>query len=448
MDGLMERKRLVFKIVLGFLALLLLELGSALVLWARDGAWPSPSRRAKVREQAKVATAAAVGGRDAERVRQQLERGEEVAEPAAAGDDQTLHPYLGFVQDPAGKVRFWEIRPDGFPKVPDDGPADPSQPIFEVAIFGGSVANGVCFAGRPELLRQLGAAAALAGKHVRVRCFALGGYKQPQQLMALTEALSLGERFDVVLNIDGFNEVALPVAENLKVKTNPFYPRWWPRRVMGVESPVMLRQLGLLELLKEKRLKQTGWCGRPPLSWSPTCHLVWTTADRRAAQRLLALDAEFAAQKPRRRGFLLRGTPFEAPEGEALYAVLAEHWARSSRLMHQLCRAQGIRYFHFLQPNQYLAGSKVMSAEEKRLAWDENHFYKQPAEHGYPALVAAGKQLAAEGVPFTDLTQLFADHPEPLYGDACCHYNRVGNRLFAAAIGATVVAALEERRRP
>ena len=39
--------------------------------------------------------------------------------------------------------------------------------------------------------------------------FGSGGYKQPQQLAALSEALLLGVPLDVVVNIDGYNEVAL-----------------------------------------------------------------------------------------------------------------------------------------------------------------------------------------------------------------------------------------------
>jgi len=35
---------------------------------------------------------------------------------------------------------------------------------------------------------------------------------------------------------------------------------------------------------------------------------------------------------------------------------------------------------------------------------------------------------------------LFADHPEPIYVDDCCHYNQKGNDMVAQAIGETIVA--------
>jgi len=40
-------------------------------------------------------------------------------------------------------------------------------------------------------------------------CFSHEGYKQPQQLLVLSYFLSIGQPFDMVMNIDGFNEVAL-----------------------------------------------------------------------------------------------------------------------------------------------------------------------------------------------------------------------------------------------
>ena len=40
-------------------------------------------------------------------------------------------------------------------------------------------------------------------------CLSHEGYKQPQQLLVPTYFLSIGQVFDLVVNIDGFNEVAL-----------------------------------------------------------------------------------------------------------------------------------------------------------------------------------------------------------------------------------------------
>lgn len=62
---------------------------------------------------------------------------------------------------------------------------------------------------------------------------------------------------------------------------------------------------------------------------------------------------------------------------------------------------------------------------------------------GFALVVAGGRELAAGGVLFLDQTMAFADHPEPLYVDACCHFNRSGHQILARAIA----QALVEKRR-
>src|SRR4029453_15388123 len=69
----------------------------------------------------------------------------------------------------------------------------------------------------------------------------------------------------------------------------------------------------------------------------------------------------------------LAGPPFAGDEA-ALYAELAAIWARGSHPLELLSRANGIRYYHFLQPNQY-TGQKPMGPEERARAYDESYPY-------------------------------------------------------------------------
>lgn len=420
LDG---KKKLLFSALLLLGVVAVLEVSSALALRVRDGSWPSPSRFREERERvAGVASAAD-------------------APPAADASDQVLHPFLGFVQDPAVSQPYWAVDVQGFPVVPP--PAEVAGPEqFDVAVFGGSVANGFCFGGRSAFRRVLAESPLVRGKAIAIHCFALGGFKQPQQLMALNWALSLGAQFDLAINLDGFNEVALSVAENAKVHTHPLYPRWWPARVAGIQAASTMRILGTIELLAEERRERAGLCGPSLLAWSPTCHLAWSALDRSLASRLAAAQRQLGAEVPRRKSFLTRGPRLESWDESEIYPLIARHWAESSSLMFELCRARGIPYFHFLQPNQYLAGSKPMGREERRIAIDPDQIYRPPVEKGYPLLIAAGRTLAARGVPYFDLTGIFLDHPEPLYSDSCCHYTRPGNLLLAETIGKIVVRGL------
>ena len=64
---------------------------------------------------------------------------------------------------------------------------------------------------------------------------------------------------------------------------------------------------------------------------------------------------------------------------------LADVWANSSILLDRLCRGRAISYYHFLQPNQYLAGSKPILEDEKQIAILEGHPYGQGVGLGTPS---------------------------------------------------------------
>jgi hypothetical protein len=114
-------------------------------------------------------------------------------------------------------------------------------------------------------------------------------------------------------------------------------------------------------------------------------------------------------------------------------------WKMSSLQMHRISTANGILYFHFLQPNQYVAGSKIMGKEESKIALLDRHPYKKGAEGGYPHLIKTGKELVNQGVHFHDLTSVFVDKVEPIYVDACCHLNKIGNDILGTVIGQAIV---------
>jgi hypothetical protein len=110
--------------------------------------------------------------------------------------------------------------------------------------------------------------------------------------------------------------------------------------------------------------------------------------------------------------------------------------------MHHLATAYGITYLHFLQPNQYVPGSKPMGSQEMRMAFNENHRCRQHVLAGYPLLIEEGQQLASAGVSFHDLTRLFAQAETPIYIDTCCHYNETGQKLLAAAAAESILDEL------
>jgi hypothetical protein len=138
------------------------------------------------------------------------------------------------------------------------------------------------------------------------------------------------------------------------------------------------------------------------------------------------------------------GPPRRFANEDEMFVELVELWARASFAMSNLCRGQGIQFFHFLQPNQYLPGSKRLTAEEEEVAWNANVAESGRVARGYPLLIERGRQLAEQGVDFTDLTMLFRDAPRSVYDDPCCHFNAYGAAQVGRAIGEAIVARQTE----
>jgi hypothetical protein len=345
--------------------------------------------------------------------------------------EEVIHPYLGYVMEHRDT------------RCPDLGFCDDrnrnklSRELVNkndnqvvVGIFGGSFAYGVSNSSTPGLLEQeLASLPAYSGKEIVIHTFSLGGYKQPQQLMALNYYLVKGFEFDLVINIDGFNEIVLPIVDGINRGTNPAFPRGWASRFRGSYNKELLILHGNQELIKKKRVKMAETMDSSILKYSVIANSIWRSRDQRQVKNISDIQTRlvtYSSSNLFRTRYAARGPDYLAESREHLFSDLAATWVKSSQLMFALAKANNINYFHFLQPNQYVDGSKPMSAEEQKIAILENHPYRQEAIDGYPFLIDAGKELRDFGVPYFDLTQLFKDNDEVLYFDACCHLNQKG----------------------
>ena len=115
-------------------------------------------------------------------------------------------------------------------------------------------------------------------------------------------------------------------------------------------------------------------------------------------------------------------------------------WERSSLLMAKISKANRIKYFHFLQPNQYVTDSKQLSDEEKVIAYEFGHYpWKNLVKAGYPMLSQQGSRLKKSGVLFHDLTMMFKQEDRTVYSDKCCHFDKFGYSLIADKITETII---------
>jgi hypothetical protein len=346
-------------------------------------------------------------------------------------ENEILHPFIGFV--PSERV----LRGRGGVAAAVPGTTAPADRVSQVVIVvvGGSFAHQFAQEGLPHLIARLRELPTFGGKTLIGLNAAVGGHKQPQQLMTAAYLLALGEPIDVLINLDGFNEIALHPTENAPARVSPEYPRRWHQRVEGVLSREGLHVMLERTSLEDDRTRLARTFSRPPWRSLNTANLVYLALDHRIEGRLAAVDRKLlSVEQHSEMPIVATGPPIEFTSETEMLAHLVDLWRRSSQTLHGLAAGAGIRYYHFLQPNQYLPGAKPMGPEERRDALRPTVPYRRLVETAYPRLRESGRALSAAGVRFGDLTAVFADHPEPLYIDACCHVHARGNLVVADKI--------------
>jgi hypothetical protein len=274
--------------------------------------------------------------------------------------------------------------------------------------------------------------------------------------MTLAWFLALGAEFDLVINLDGFNEIVLPYTDNVPEKIHPAYPRSW--QLYSMKS-LDTGQLELLARLRAISLQRNTW--RRALATGTAGQSVFLLRALEAIDARAAVTAELtntrlrAALNEEGHNFQTTG-PFRGfRHDRALFRELVGIWSRSSLQMHALCAGNGIPYLHFLQPNQYVAGSKKFSPLEGSQMIRKGHYPPKTAVRAaYPLLARAGHRLAARGVAFHDLVPVFQQETRTVYKDSCCHFNALGIQTIANVIADRAGSALEglskvrERRAP
>ncbi|MCA9052314.1 MAG: hypothetical protein KDA75_00690 [Planctomycetaceae bacterium] len=372
-----------------------------------------------------------------------------LADRAASITDigEIVHPYVGAVYDPDDHPDYTlGGKPAAYNRLGFSHATDPIQKRsperYIIGVTGGSVAwQFACIAG-DRLIENLHQIPELQDREIVLVCLALTGYKQPQQLMSVNYIMSLGGEFDLLINFDGFNEVA--VAEwCYRRRISPAYPRAWPSKLPFGHDPTALTDRFQIWAVRAERQRLARDIRESWFRGSALRQLWWKSADQRLQRKETDISDLLANANLREELSYVRNGPPETFSSDAdMYARFVDIWSNSSRAMHSLAIGSRFDYLHCLQPNQYDPGSKPLSEEEQHKAFNSDSEYKHSVEHGYPLLRAAGERLREEGVRFHDLSQMFRDHPETLYGDDCCHVYDYANALFADELARIVASEL------
>lgn len=345
---------------------------------------------------------------------------------------QVTHPFIGFVRNgPTPEDEF------GFRNANNPFQKKSAEKII-LAITGGSFALELFTYSTPTLIEQLKLNPQFKDKEFISLNFAAGGLKQPQQLMALNYFLSLGAEFDILINIDGFNEVALPLAENIKQGIFPFFPRRWGSRIDLLSDPTLFLNVSYGVLCRNIQHKSSRLLTQSVVSRFTTAYLVWTILDNGLSGQIQKTEQNLPSKKSIALSYAARGPQVNYSSPDDLHQAIVSHWEKSTLLMNDIAHSQNIRYFHFLQPNQYLKDSKVLNLDEKEHAFSDTHPYKKPIESIYPLMRENIPSMQAKGLAIEDLTLIFKDTIARRYRDACCHLTKVGYHEVAEIIATSI----------
>ena len=360
-----------------------------------------------------------------------------------------LHPYFGPTHRPG--IAF-DLPPElrtgeadegvatnnfGFPSRVNYPFSKTSDRQFVIGIFGGSVGAYFCRLGAVRLEQALRQSGSFNNREPVTLCFSHEGYKQPQQLLVLNYFLSIGQPFDLVINIDGFNEVALgrindqygwdismPSHEHLDALINVVnQATLTPAKLESLARIVHDRQQlnDIAERSNRTRLASVEFALRH-------YHDFLRRRYEQERVRFDALPSNPPANSP------IHVTPkVRSRTGSAVYEDIAANWRSASVMMQQLLAAKGIAYVHVLQPNQYYS-TRAFTPAEKATAFNDGSPFKEGAANGYPFLEKALEPGALSAVHIFDTVR------ESVYVDDCCHYTAAGNRLLADFIAKAVLA--------
>jgi hypothetical protein len=270
------------------------------------------------------------------------------------------------------------------------------------------------------------------------------GFKQPQQLAAVGWAIALGWRLDAVVNLDGFNEVAVG-NQNVVEDAHPLYPYLsvWAHvagpALRSDDGPDPRVELRRSRERAERRLERAS---TGPWLASAAVGPFLARACERAVARHGEMQAAYVVSVTRAAGRSVVVTgPEHARELDAALDTIVTSWVACSTSLAGLCERHGIRYLHVLQPTLHDRGSKPLTPEEEREGATTDA-WRAACEAGYPRLRAAGATLTARGVPFHDASMLFVDETRRVYFDAC-HLLPDASGVLAEAIARELLSRMQ-----
>ncbi|MEG4286891.1 hypothetical protein QUB68_27690 [Microcoleus sp. A006_D1] len=365
---------------------------------------------------------------------------------------ERFHPFFGFIQKPGPDFRpGFKINNYGFISPYDYPFKKIKKNQFVIGIFGGSVASDYSIFQiqnkiLPQYLKQV---PGLQDKEFVILSFATGGYKQPQQLLILNYFLALGQELDLVVNIDGFNEVALSNLNN-KNQINlamPSIQHISPLTSLANNS-LSTKAMQITLRIKENKTKIKEGLESLQHCSLAACDALTSVYVQNLVNNyrkdVIAFEQERGQQQDGEGSVIYINKNKSVLDDAAAFEQMSWNWAKSSIFMHKVLSASKVPYFHVLQPNQYYQTKRVFSDAEKRIAFNEETPYTKSVEIGYPALLSKFPNLQKNNINILNGVKVFDKTKDVVYVDSCCHYNQAGEVVFSNYVGSSILESLRK----
>lgn len=356
-------------------------------------------------------------------------------------DTAIINPVFGYLInncDPANslpsRIGFTkEFSLDSFPN------ADNSI-YSDVLVLGGSVASHLS---RDSILeKELQSALNMRSdqkkikpKRVRVFNAAVEGFKQPQGVHSFLALRSLGYKFDAVIELSGFNEVVLPLADNYPIRLPLYYPRHASSYLKYSSSALEKSYLSAILAA--------------PVTYHPLIvfyNSIWVST---LMTKIAYPDKSWVALN---RAVGYSHGPKITDEEDA-FKIARNIYLTSTEAVQQLAELDKAKYFLFLQPNQHIVNTKKFTDEENENIFPRSlklfeltNTSQQDLEYARISKNYYSRLKKSEFISinhFYDLRDIFkAQSPQTLYVDNCCHLNDLGMKLLAERISSVVYPSL------
>jgi hypothetical protein len=257
----------------------------------------------------------------------------------------------------------------------------------------------------------------------------------------------------MVVNIDGFNEVAL---SNLNNKNQvdlamPSIQHIWPLANFANNSLSTKAMEATLRIQENKTRINQGLSSLQKCSLAAcdalTFVYVQQLVNNYKTDVLKFEEERIKEQKDGSGSVIYINTNKSALQDSVAFKKMAENWAKSSIFMSKVLSASNVPYFHVLQPNQYYQTKRVFGEAEKQIAFNKETPYAKSVQIGYPALFNKFPNLEKNNINILNAVNVFDRTKDAVYVDSCCHYNQAGEVIFSDYMGRSILEALRKDER-